>query len=67
MLVVEQLLQQHLYSRVALFQVSFFIAQCQAKFLTSAKILTFFVSYFASQSKGIKFSEDFFDVCICVV
>jgi len=27
--------------------------------------LLFFVSYFASQSKGIKFGEYFFDVC-CV-
>jgi len=25
--------------------------------------LLFFISYFASQSKGIKFSDYFFDVC----
>jgi len=38
--------------------------RCQAKFLTSAKSdLILFVSYFASQNKGIKFGNYFFDVC----
>jgi len=37
---------------------------CQAKFLTSAKflILLAFISYFAAQSKGIKFGVCLFDV-----
>jgi len=44
-----------LASRMPLF------AQCQAKFLT----YLLFVSYFASQRKGTKFGDYFFDVC-CV-
>jgi len=38
--------------------------RCQTKFLTSVKIsgVLLFVSYFASQSKEIKFGDYFFDV-----
>ena len=42
-----------------------FWIRCQVKFLTSAKFLDliFFVSYYASQNRRIKFGNYFFDVC----
>jgi len=65
-----------IYESTILFALSCFRqpVRCQAKFLTSSAILCdkpseisglfLHVSYFASQSKGINFGDEVFDVCL---